>query len=171
MLTVLNSKDRNKAFLKFITLFAVTTVLIVSAAYVDFRGLPESRKNFLEEKFRLQRIEKLNQEEFVTHMESAKNLLDSLGRNPNTQAQIQMLLTAKFNDLQRTRQNDTSSNGKMNAAVIEAFTELQVMKKERISLVELAGKTRALEQKLEQCEAALDTYRSRPQAVPAFPSN
>jgi hypothetical protein len=172
MLTVLNSKDRNRAFLKFITLFFVTTLLIVTAAYVDFRGLPESRRNFLEQKFQLQRIEMLNQEEFVVHMEKARVLLDSFGKNENTQTQVEILLTGKLNDMERTRQKDSGLNAKLDARILESFMELQRMKNDRSELAKLAGKARALEQKLEQCEAALDTYRSRPQSSSTpVPSN
>jgi type VI secretion system TssO-like protein len=168
MLTVLNSKDRNRAFVKFIALFVITTVLIISAAYVDFRGLPESRKSFLEQKFRVQRIESLNQEEFVSHMEKARGLLDSMGRNPDQQTQLEILLTGKLNDMERSRQKDSSLYGKIDTRVLEAFMELQRMKKDRVALADMAGKAKALEQKLAQCEAALDTYRSRPQAAPAI---
>jgi hypothetical protein len=172
MLTVLNAKDRNKAFVKFVVLFLITMLLIISAAYVDFRGLPESRKNFLEQKYELQRVETLNQEEYVIHMERARILLDSLGRNPEKQTQIEILLTGKLNDMERTRQKDSSLNGKLDTRILEAFMELQRMKKERVALQELAGRAKALAQELSQCQIALDAYRSRPQTNPgAFPSN
>lgn len=172
MLTVLNAKDRNSAFIKFIVLFMITIVLIISAAWVDFRGLPEARKNFLEQQYELQRVEVQNQEEYVLHMERARALLDSLGRNPDNQTQTEILLTGKLNDMERTRQKDSSLNGKLDARILEAFMELQRMKKERIALQELAGKAKALAQELAQTQAALDAYRSRPQAVPGlYPSN
>ena len=54
---VINSYERNQAFIKFMAFFVVTVILIVCAVYVDFRGLPQARQNLLEKQFAKYRSE------------------------------------------------------------------------------------------------------------------
>lgn len=168
MLTVLNANDRNRAFIKFIGLFVVTMILIICAAYVDFRGLPEARKTFLEQKYEVQRVETLNQEEFVMHMERAKVLLDSISKNPTNNIQLGIFLDGKLNDLERTRQKDSSLYGKMNQRILEAFIDLRTLRQEKIALTRQAAEVENLKAKLQISEAALDAYRSRPPVASGY---
>jgi Type VI secretion system, TssO len=162
---VINSNERNQAFFKFIVFFLVTTVLIVSAVYVDFRGLPRQRQTLLEREFANRRAETQVQRQFVLQMEKARALLDSLENSGKDRAKMESSLTLKLNDMQSTRQADTSLSGKLNSTILESFLELQQLKKELRELRPFPAKVVELDAKLEQAQRALDEFRNRPQQV------
>ena len=162
---VINSNERNQAFFKFMVFFLITTILIVSAVYVDFRGLPRQRQTLLEREFANRRAETQMQRQFVLQMEKAKTLLDSLENSGKDRAKVESSLTLKLNDMQSTRQADTSLNGKLNGTILESFMDLRLLKKELQELRALPAKVAELEAKLKDAESSLDEYRSRPQQV------
>jgi hypothetical protein len=162
---VINSNERNHAFLKFMFFFIITVVLILSAAYVNFEALPETRLNLLEQKLAVQRAEGQAQQQFVTQMEAARNLLDSLDKGGKNQTQIDLSLVGKLTNMENLRQRDSSLNGKYNAVILDSFLELQRLKKEMDKMRELALKARDMEARLNECEATLDNWRSRPQPM------
>jgi hypothetical protein len=165
MPNVINAYERNQAFLKFMAFFLLTTISIVCAVYVDFRGLPQKRQKLLEEQFANQRSESQVQQQFVLQMEKAKILLDSLDKSGNDRLKLEAQLTGKLNDMQNIKLVDTSLNGKLNNTILESFLELQQLKKELGELRMLPAKVAELDAKLKDAESSLDEYRSRPQQV------
>ena len=163
MAHVTNTGERNHAFLKFMIFFVLTVVLIVSAAYVDFEAMPDTRLKLLEEKLAAQRSQIQLQQQFVSEMDAARDLLDSLDKNGKNQVQTDLLLVGKLTNMENLRQRDSSLNGKLDATILDAFLELQRVKKEMDKLRELALNARDLEGRLTNCEAALDSWRNRPQ--------
>lgn len=162
---VTNSEERNHAFLKFMVFFVLTVVLIVSAAYVNFEEMPETRLKLLEEKLAVQRTERQSQQQFVSEMDAAKLLLDSLDKGGKNQIQLDLSLVGKLTNMENLRQRDSSLNGKFNAVILDSFLELQRLKKEMDKLRELALKARDMEARLTNCEATLDSWRNRPQPI------
>lgn len=163
---VINSYERNQAFIKFMAFFVVTVILIVCAVYVDFRGLPQARQNLLEKQFAKYRSESQVQRQFVLQMEKAKMLLDSLEKSGKERVKVETALTGKLNDMQTLKQVDTSYNGKLNNAILESFLELQQLKKELADLRTLPSKVVDLQARLTEAESSLDAYRSRSQPTP-----
>lgn len=129
MAHVINSNERNQAFIKFLAYFFITVSLVVCAAYVDFRTLPETRLKLLEERLAVQRSESQSQQQFVSQMESARELLDSLDKSGKNQVQVDLALVGKLTNMENLRQRDSSLNGKFNAEILGSFLELQRLKK------------------------------------------
>jgi hypothetical protein len=145
--------------------FILTVVLILSAAYVNFEALPQTRLSLLEQKLAVQRSEGQAQAQFVTEMEAARKLLDSLDKDGKNHIQIDLSLGGKLTNMENVRQRDSSLNGKFNAVILDSFLELQRLKKEMDKMRELALKAREMEARLNECEATLDNWRSRPQPM------
>ena len=162
---VINANERNHAFIKFLVFFIITTILIVSAVYVDFRGLPLQRQKLLEREFANRRAETQMQRQFVLQMEKAKALLDSLENSGKDRAKVESSLSLKLNDMESTKHADTSLNGKLNRTILDSFLELQQLKKELRELRAAPAKMAELEAKLRDAERSLDEYRSRPQQL------
>jgi hypothetical protein len=146
--------------------FLITIILIVCAVYVNFRGLPIKRQKLLEEQFVIHRTETQAQQQFVQQMESARLLLDSLDKGGKNKVQLQADLGGKLTNMERLKQSDTSLNGKLNAAVLNAFIELQGLKAALENHQVLVSRVNDLQNQLDICNAALDTYRSRAQQIP-----
>jgi hypothetical protein len=168
---VINSNERNQAFIKFLAFFLLTVFLIVCAVYVDFRGLPQKRQALLEQEFANQRTEVQVQQQFVQQMESAKLLLDSLDKGGKNRIQVEAALDGKLRDMENLKLRDSSLHGKLDAAILDSFLELQQLKKELERLRELPSKVLDLQQRLAETENSLDTYRSRPQTIPDNKAN
>lgn len=157
---VLNSSDRNLAFMKFMAFFAVTIILVVCAVYVNFRGLPMKRQKLLEERFASHRTETQVQLQFVQQMESARILLDSLGTTGKNKFQLEAGLEGKLNDMERLKQRDTGLNGKLDAAVLRAFVELRDLKKELEKHQALVSRVADLQNQLAECHQSIISLRA-----------
>ena len=165
MPNVINAYERNQAFLKFLAFFLLTTISIVCAVYVDFRGLPQKRQKLLEQQFANQRTELQVQQQFVLQMEKAKILLDSLDKSGNDRVKVETELTGKLTDMQTLKMGDTSLNSKLNNTILDSFIELQRLKKELGELRSLRAEVGQLKADLKYAESSLDDYRSRAQQV------
>ena len=163
---VINSNERNQAFIKFMIFFLITTILVVSAVYVDFRGLPRERQRLLEREFANHRSEIQVQRQFVMVMERAKTLLDSLENSGKDRPKVEALLTGKLNDMQSIKLVDTSLNGKLNNAIFDSFIELQQLKRELGELRTLPSTVAELNAQLKDALRSLDDFRSRSQQLP-----
>ena len=168
---VINANDRNQAFIKFIAFFTITIILIVCAVYVDFRGLPQKKKQLLDEQFAKHRTESREQEKFVQQMEKAWILIDSLDRSGKNRPQVEATLEGKLTSMENLKQRDTTLNGKLDDAVLSSFLELQRLKKEIEKFREMPAKVIELQQKLAEAESSLDLYRSQPQQIPGQQNN
>lgn len=160
MLQVLNSKERNQAFLQFLLFFLITVMLAIGAVYFNFR-VPEKENKLLREEVDMQRTESQNQQKFVSHMQQAKVLLDSMKKSQSDINLVDMQLTAKMNELLNLQQKDSSLYGKLNNAVVDAFLELQRNKKELIGLNEKAASVNELKAELTKCQEDLTTSQGQ----------
>ena len=168
---VINSNERNQAFIKFMAFFLLTIFLIVCAVYVDFRGLPQKRQKLLEQQFANHRTETQVQQQFVQQMEKARLLLDSLDKSGKNKSQVEISLDGKLRDMENLKQRDSSLNGKLDAAILNSFLEIQQLKKEMEKLRGLPSQVLELQQKYNEAEALLDTYRSNTQQIPTQQNN
>jgi len=168
MQQVLNSKERNEAFLKFLVFFVVTLILVVVAVYFNFR-LPVRENKMLQDEIETQRQQDMNQTKFVARMQEAIVLLDSLGKGGPNVDQINLQLNGKLAEIAGLQPKDNNLYGKMDKAIVEKFSELQSAKRTLSALQEKADKISAMEAELNttksqliQANADLDAYRRQP---------
>ncbi len=165
MQQVLNSKERNEAFLKFLVFFLVTVILVILAIYFNFR-LPVRENKMLQDEIETQRQQDMNQTKFVSKMQEAVVLLDSLGKGGPGADQVNLQLNGKLAEMAGLAQKDNNLYGKMDKAIVEKFSDLQLWKRNLLSLQEKADKIGTLEAELNttksqliQAQADLDAYR------------
>lgn len=165
MQQVLNSKERSEAFLKFLVFFVVTLILVILAIYFNFR-LPIRENKMLQDEIETQRQQDMNQSKFVTKMQEAVILLDSLGKGGPNADQINLQLNGKLAEMAGLQQKDNNLYGKMDKAIVEKFSDLQLWKRNLLSLQEKADKISTLEADLNttksqliQANADLDAFR------------
>jgi|SRR5882757_1318542 len=128
MQQVLNSKERNEAFLKFLLFFLVTVILIVLAVFFNYR-LPRSENKVLQEEVNMQRQQEAAQAKFVTKMNEAVVLLDSMDKGAANVEQVNSQLTGKLTEMELLRQkDDPSPYGRMHNAILDKLFQLQQSK-------------------------------------------
>ena len=154
MQKILNSKERNEAFLKFLLFFGITVALIIIAVYFNFR-LPLKENSKLREKITLQTQEEMNQEKFTENMDKAMAYLDSLDKDPKNMESIDILLTGKIRDLATLQEKGYSPYAKMNKVIIERMIELKDQKKQLFKLSDKANTLLEMERKLQYAETQL----------------
>ena len=113
---VLNSKERNQAFVKFIFFFLVTTVLIVLAVYFDYK-LPFKDNAVLREKLRTYEGQQYSQEQFLTVMESAKKLIDSMGKQAQPNALLDQEIAKQLIIMKTPAYQEESLYGTLNKGI------------------------------------------------------
>ncbi|MEO5682170.1 MAG: type VI secretion system TssO [Chitinophagaceae bacterium] len=151
MQQVLNSQERNQAFLKFLLFFLVTIALVILAIFFNYK-MPARENAMLQEEVEDQRAEEANQQKFVTRMEAAVSLLDSLEKKNVNFDQINMQLNSKITDMLAYQQKDNSLYGKFNKVVLDKLGELQQNKK---LIHELSGndaKITTLQAEVDKCK-------------------
>lgn len=168
MQQVLNSKERNEAFLKFLLFFVVTLLLVILAIYFNFR-LPVRENKMLQDEIETQRQQDMNQTKFVAKMQEAVILLDSLGKGGPGTEQINLQLNGKLAELSGLQLKDNNIYGKMDKAIVEKFSELQSLKRRLQTLQEKEDQISRMEAELNttknqliQAQSDLDAYRRLP---------
>src|SRR5258708_12009399 len=145
MQQVLNSKERNEAFLKFLVFFVVTLILVILAIYFNFR-LPVRENRMLQDEIETQRQQDMNQMKFVAKMQEAVVLLDSLGKGGPNADQINLQLNGKLAEMPGQQQKDNNLFGNREKAIVEKFSDLQLCNSKPLSLHLQAHTTKPLEQ-------------------------
>ncbi len=165
MQQILNSQERNQAFVKFLVFFLLTVILVVTAVFFNYR-LPVRENKMLQDEVDVQRQQEANQQKFVNRMQEAIVLLDSLDANNTNLEQINLQLNGKIAELAVLQQKDNTLYGKLNKVIVDRFQELQQKQRQLESLSDKAGKLASLQSELEKCKsdlavanAALDGFR------------
>ncbi len=140
MQQVLNTQDRNQAFLKFLLLFLVTVVLVVLAVYFDYR-LPVRENKVLLDEVNVQRQEDIDQGKFASKMQECMVLLDSMDKAGVNSTQIELQLNGKLTDLNVLQLKENTAYGIIDKAVVERLSELQQRKKTEALLRDKANRT------------------------------
>lgn len=153
---ILNSSDRNQAFLKFILFFLLTTALILGAVYFNFQ-IPEKEKNFYKEEVYEQRKEDIEQQQFLSHMNQAKILLDSMNKSGTDIGEVEQQLNKELNALSNTRLNDTMYI-QLNDMITVSFRELKTAKKDRMKN---DAEIHKLNEELESIEKDFNKYKEQ----------
>lgn len=155
MIQVLNSKERNEAFLKFLLFFVITAALLITAVFFNFRlPLKENRK--MQERLTIQGEREMKQQLFVQHMGKAMLWLDSLEKNPLNKDRIEMELTSNVTSMSSLQLKDGSIFASFNDAVVKNMLELKQQKLQMIKMVDKVNSVTDLERDLRNCRADLE---------------
>ena len=160
MLQILNSTERNQAFLKFLLFFLITVSLIVWAVYFNV-NMPRKENVILKSEVNATRQQESNQMLFLDEVEKTDVLIDSLGKPLTNYTQVELLIDEKVNRLSELRKSDNSTDAKLNQYLINYLALVKKMKKDARSLSADAGRVDELEQKLAQCQRDLDNARAK----------
>lgn len=154
MMQVLNSKERNAAFLKFLLFFVITAILLITAVFFNFRlPLKENRK--MQERLTIQGEREMKQQLFVQHMSQAMLLLDSLEKNPQNKDRIEIELNGKVSNLSDLKAKD-GIFANLNEGVIKNILEVKQQKLQMIKMVDKVNSVVDLERDLRNCRADLE---------------
>jgi hypothetical protein len=163
MQQVLNSNERNEAFLKFLLFFVVTIIVVILAVFFNYH-LPTSENRVLQEQLDLQRGQEATEAKFVQKMTEAVALLDSLDKNnsPANLEQINNQLGGKLTELELLRQkDDPSAYGRMNNTILDKLSQLQYAKSQVRDLQKVATQAAGVQQDLSACRSQLAADEAR----------
>lgn len=132
MQQVLNTQERNRAFLKFLAFFLVTVALVVAAVFFPFKVVPseQNKKLLLESK----RQDKSNDDEdkFVARMSTVNLLFDSLKKPGIDYNLVDRSLVDELNELLKLQSNDNPLYDKLNKELVEKFAALKTERKNNV---------------------------------------
>lgn len=151
MQQVLNSQERNQAFLKFLLFFVITVALIIGAVFFNYK-LPLRENRMLQSEVEVQRVQDANQQKFVTRMEEAIVLLDSMEKKGANFQQIDLQLGSKMGELATLQQKDITAYGKMNKVIVDRLQQLKDNKKSMLEANINTGKLANLQSELDKCK-------------------
>lgn len=162
---LLNAKLRNQAFGKFIVFFVLTIGIIVTAVYFDF-SIRSKETNLLREKIRNFENQMYHQEQFIVLMDTAKNLIDSMGKS----AQFNPLLDREIADKLKTIRNSGDQGkgiyGTMNKEIFNLFYDYSELNKKLLQSKNAIQQVEKLKNELGQSETrrieaerSLDIFR------------
>lgn len=155
MQTVLNKKERDQAFLRFLLFFVITSVLLVTAVYFNF-SIPFSENRRLQGSLALQNEMEMKQRAFVSSLSEALVLIDSLDKTPAMKDNLDILIKGKITTLSKLQTRDGSQYAAMNDVLIQRLLELKEKKLQVINLSDRAGDLVTLREKLQMCNDELD---------------
>jgi hypothetical protein len=163
MLTILNAKDRNLAFTKFLISFVLTVALVVIAVYFNF-SVPEKENELFKEEIARFENNELHQEKFLKKMEESVKLLDGYN-GPANATRLSIQIDEKIRELTELKKPDSSVYAKLNTAMIEKLIDLKeaksaVIEKEKL-ILELNRAVADVKSELDNCRqnTQLNTFQ------------
>ena len=135
---ILNSQEKNQAFLKFLLLFAVTIALVFLATYYNYK-VPVKENEWLHSQIDIKQIAEANQQKFVDKMNEAVILLDQLSENNADSQLINSKLGALLGAMHELEGDEKTLYGKMNKAIVVKFSELKDARKDINDFTRMIG--------------------------------
>lgn len=158
MSSVLNSKERNRAFLKFLFFFIISVWLIVGAVYFNMK-VPHKENAVLREQVMRYRAQSLAQERFVTSMDQAKVLIDSLKQPGVNSMYLNQQIAGKLRELTDLQYKDSSMYSRMNKNVLDLYLRYQDATNKVVSMGDLPKQLEDYKTRFEQSQRDLDQAR------------
>jgi hypothetical protein len=155
MPSVLNSRERNRAFLKFLFFFVISVWLIVGAVYFNMR-VPHKENQVLREQVMRYRTQSLAQEKFVSSMDQAKVLIDSLKQPGVNSMYLNQQIAAKLRELTDLQYKDSSMYSRMNKNVLDLYLRYQDATNKMVSMGDLPKQLEDYKSRYEQTQRDLD---------------
>src|ERR1700755_2533991 len=158
MAHLVNSKDRDTAFWKFLGFFLFSTLLIVSAVYFDTR-IPAKDNAIMRDQISAYKTQAVAQEKFVRSMDEAKAMIDSLTRPGSNAVYLNQQIAAKIRELAQLQYKDSSMYSKLNKNVLDVFLRYQEATNKAASIGDLPRQLDDYRMKYEQAQRDLDNTR------------
>jgi hypothetical protein len=158
MANLVNKKERDTAFWKFLGFFLFSTLLVVSAVYFDTR-IPAKDNAIMREQITAYKTQAAAQEKFVRSMDEAKGLIDSLARPGANTVYLNQLVAAKIRELAQLQYKDSSMYSRLNKNVLDVFLRYQEATNKAVSVGDLPRQVEDYRSKYEQAQRDLDNTR------------
>jgi hypothetical protein len=158
MAHLVNARERNTAFWKFLAFFMLSTLLVVSAVYFDTR-IPAKDNAIMKEQIGAYKTQALAQEKFVRNMDEAKALIDSLTRPGSNSVYLNQQIAAKIRELAQLQYKDSSMYSRLNKNVLDVFLRYQDATNKAASVGDLPRQLDDYRGKYEQAQRDLDNTR------------
>ena len=152
MQQVINAKQRNRAFWKFLLFFVVTIALILFAVYFDFRT-PDRENAFLRDQVLGYRALEGRQQQYIDAMETTRAMIDSLGKPQVNTAYYSSLIGGRLKEMVV---QDSSSFGRINKTMLNTFLSYEDLKMQFLDLRDAPQKIQDLTTRLQKSESDLD---------------
>jgi hypothetical protein len=158
MANLVNSKERDTAFWKFLGFFLFSTLLIVGAVYFDTR-IPAKDNAIMRDQIGAYKTQALAQEKFVRSMDEAKALIDSLARPGSNTVYLNQQIAAKIRELAQLQYKDSSMYSRLNKNVLDVFLRYQDATNKAVSIGDVPRQLDEYRAKYEQAQRDLDNTR------------
>lgn len=155
---LVNVKERDSAFWKFLGFFLFSTLLIISAVYFDTR-IPAKDNAIMRDQIGVYKTQALAQEKFVRSMDEARSLIDSLTRSGSNTAYLNQQIAAKIRELAQLQYKDSSMYSRLNKNVLDIFLRYQEATNKVAGVGDLPRQVEDYRTKYEQAQRDLDNTR------------
>lgn len=154
MVPALNSKERNKAFWKFILFFSISVVVIVMAVFVNFI-VPRKENKILKEKARVYQAHTSAEEKFAAAIQETNSLLDSLDKPGVNELYINQMIGSKISEMTTLQANNPEA-GKGDKLFLDILLKYQQSKSKLSKLGNAAEELEKYKRDLNQCRQDLN---------------
>ena len=158
MAHLVNAKERDAAFWKFLGFFIFSTLLVVSAVYFETR-IPAKDNAIMRDQVSAYKTQALAQEKFVRSMDDAKALIDSLTRPGSNAVYLNQQIAAKIRELAQLQYKDSSMYSRLNKNVLDVFLRYQEATNKAASIGDMPRQLEDYRTKYEQAQRDLDNTR------------
>jgi hypothetical protein len=158
MAHILNVRERDTAFWKFLAFFILSTLLVVSAVYFDTR-IPAKDNAIMREQISSYKTQAISQEKFVRSMDDAKSLIDSLSRPGSNNVYLNQQIAARIRELAQLQYKDSSMYSRLNKNVLDVFLRYQEAANKVVSMGDIPRQLDDYKAKYEQAQRDLDNTR------------
>lgn len=117
---VINAKERQQAFWKFLLLFLLAVGLVVAAFYFDTL-VPTKDNKMMRSQLENFRTQEAAQDKFVRAMNETKVLIDSLRKPGAQRAYLNSLIAEKLRTMSALQYNDSTMYSSLNLSTIDVF--------------------------------------------------
>lgn len=158
MAHVVNSKERNVAFRKFLGFFLLAVLMVVGAVYFNTR-IPAKDNAMMREQLSSFRTQAMAQEKFVKSMDEAKVLIDSLNRPGANTIYLNQLIAARIRELAQLQYKDSSMFSRLNKNVLDVFLRYQESANKVVNMGDLPRQLEDYKTRYDQAQRDLDNAR------------
>ena len=158
MQTVLNNRERDRAFFKFLFFFVITVCLVSGAIYFDMR-IPSKENEVLRQQVSRYRTQSLAQEKFANSMDHAKVLIDSLRQPGVNSMYLNQQIAVRLRELTDLQYKDSSLYSRMNKNILDLYLRYQDATNKMVSMGDVPRQLEDYKGKYEQTQRDLDQAR------------
>ena len=117
---VINAKERQQAFWKFLLLFILAVAFVLVAFHFDTL-VPTKDNRMMRQQLNTFKLQEAAQDHFVKTMEETKVLIDSLRKPGSQKAYLNSVIGEKLRVLNNLQYKDSSMYSRLNKSVIDVF--------------------------------------------------